>query len=349
MLIPSRLGLIVAAALFCVATVPAQQLQPLSAKPPINHTIHLDVVVSAKGGPPIGGLQQQDFTLLDNKTPRPIGNFRALGGNDAPVEVILLIDSVNVSYQNIAYIRDQADKVLRANGGHLDNPTALAFLSDDGAHLQNGFSKDGNALSEDLNNYAIGLRTIRRSSGVYGAEERLQISLTALRQLAAHEATVPGRKLVLWISPGWPILSGPGIELDNKQQQGIFATIVDLSTKLRESHITLYAINPLGSGESVGRISYYEEFLKGISKPSQVNIGNLSLQVLAAQSGGLVLDSSNDIAALLKRALADTTAYYEINFEASPADRRDEYHHLEIRLTNPALVARTRDGYYAQP
>jgi VWFA-related protein len=260
-----------------------------------------------------------------------------------------VIDSVNTTYQNIAYIRDQVDKMLRTNDGRLDNPTALAFLSDTGAQLQNGFSKDGNALSASLDNYAIGLRTIRRSSGIYGAEERLQISLTALRQLAAYEATVPGRKLILWISPGWPILSGPGIELDTKQEQQIFSSIVALSTQLRESRITLYAVNPLGSGEGVGRLFYYEEFLKGTSKPSQVNIGDLSLQVLAAQSGGLVLDSSNDIAALLKRALADTAAYYEITFESSPAENRDEYHHIEIKLANSGLLARTRDGYYAQP
>ena len=348
MLIQSRFGLVFAVSLLCVATAPAQQLQPPSAKP-ASRTISLDVVVSPKGGTPVSGLQKQDFTLLDNKTPQPITSFRAMGANDAPVEVILVIDSVNTTYQNIAYIRDEVDKVLRANDGHLDYPTTLAFLSDDGAHLQNGFSKDGNALSASLDNYAIGLRTIRRSSGVYGAEERFQISLTALRRLTAHEATVPGRKIVLWISPGWPILSGPNIELDNKQEQQIFSEISDMSTQLREARLTLYAVNPLGAGEGIGRLNYYEEFLKGISKPSQVNIGALSLQVLAVQSGGLVLDGSNDTAALLKRGLADATAYYEITFEALPAERRDEYHHIEIKLTNPGLIARTRDGYYAQP
>ncbi|HEY1744669.1 MAG TPA: VWA domain-containing protein [Granulicella sp.] len=347
MLIQSRSGLVFVVSLLCLATGSAQQLQPLSAKH-TNRTIHLDVVVSAKGGSPVGGLQQQDFTILDNKTPQPISSFRAVGERDAPAEIILLIDSVNTTYQNVSYIRDQVDKVLHAKDSHLDHPTALAFLSDDGAHMQNGFTKDGNALSTDLDKYTIGLRTIRRSSGVYGAEERFQISTTALRQLAAHEATVPGRKLVLWISPGWPILSGPGIELDNKQEQQIYSEIASISTELREARITLYAVDPLGAGESVGRTNYYEQFLKGVSKASQVEIGNLSLQVIAAQSGGLVPNPSNDIASMLNLCLADTSNYYEITFEGSPADRRDEYHHLEIKLAKPALLARTRDGYYAQ-
>ena len=29
--------------------------------------------------------------------------------------------------------------------------------------------------------------------------------------------------------------------------------------------------------------------------------------------------------------------------------KRDEYHHLEIKMANAALLARTRQGYYAQP
>jgi VWFA-related protein len=351
MFMRSRLGLLFFAPLLSLATVSAQQLLPVHPPAKVdNGTIHLDVVTTVKGGgPPFGGLQEKDFTLLDNKNPQPITSFRAIGSEEVPVETIILVDSVNTNYSNVAYIRDQIDKVLHANGGKLDHPTALAFLSDDGVKLQNGFSKDGNALSASLDSYSIGLRTLRRSSGFYGADDRFQISLTALHQIAAHEATVPGRKLILWVSPGWPILSGPGIELDSKQEQGIFNDIVSLSTQLRENRITLYAVNPLGTAEGVGRSTYYEEFLKGVSKPSQVNIGNLSLQVLAAQSGGLVADASNDISALLRRCLEDTTAYYEITFKAAPAERANEYHHIEIKLSRPELVARTRDGYYSQP
>ncbi len=89
--------------------------------------------------------------------------------------------------------------------------------------------------------------------------------------------------------------------------------------------------------------------MKGVSKPSQVDAGDLSLQVLATQSGGLALHSSNDVAGLLQTCLADTEAYYELSFKPLPAEHRDEYHHLEIRLARPGLTGRTREGYYAQP
>ena len=47
--------------------------------------IYLDVVVTRKSGPPISGLQQQDFTLLDNKAPQTISSFRALTATQAPI------------------------------------------------------------------------------------------------------------------------------------------------------------------------------------------------------------------------------------------------------------------------
>ena len=56
-----------------------------------------------------------------------------------------------------------------------------------------------------------------------------------------------------------------------------------------------------------------------------------------------------DIVALLQKCMADTGAYYEMSFDAPPADHRDEYHSLEVGVSKPGLTARTRQGYYAQP
>ena len=224
--------------------------------------IYLDVVVTPKSGPPVANLQQQDFIIFDNKTQQHVTSFQAFSGSQDPIHVILVIDAVNSSYQSIAYQRGEIDKFLRANGGRLAEPMALAFFTDTGTQIQQGFSTDGNALSASLDQYSIGLRNIRRSSQ-YGGSDRLQLSMNALREIAAQEANLPGRKLIFWMSPGWPLLSGPGIELDSKQQNQIFATIVNFSTQLRQARTTLYSIDPLGSSEGLGRTFYYQEFCEG--------------------------------------------------------------------------------------
>jgi VWFA-related protein len=344
MSIDKRFGFFLLVPLLSAVVLSAQQ----NVSPAPASRIYLDVVVTPKSGPPVANLQQQDFIIFDNKTQQHVTSFQAFSGSQGPIHVILVIDAVNSSYQSIAYQREQIDKFLRADGGRLAKPMALAFFTDTGTRIQEGFSTDGNALSASLAQYAIGLRNIRRSSQ-YGAIDRFHLSITALREIAGQVANLPGRKMIFWMSPGWPLLAGPGIELDAKQQNQIFATIVDLSTQLRQARTTVYGIDPLGSSEGVGRTFYYQNFVKGISKASQVSLGDLSLQVLATQTGGLALSSSNDVASLLQKCLADTEAYYGLSFDSAPADHRDEYHRLEIQLIKPGLTARTRQGYYAQP
>jgi VWFA-related protein len=347
----ARLGDLLLLFMVCAAAASAQQSS--LPNPPDTGRIYLDVVVTPKSGPPVTGLQQQDFTVLDNKSPQTITSFRAFRGREAPIEIVLVIDDVNAGIVNIGYQRSEIDKFLRTDGGHLSFPTALAFLTDSGIKLQNDFTSDGNALSTALDQYVLGLHTILRSGGFYSAAERFQVSFDALQQLATHEAARPGRKLILWISPGWPLLSGPGVEedLDAKQRQSIFNSVVSVSTLLRQANVTLYSIDPLGAGESESQAFYWQTFLKGVSKPTQAHVGDLALQVIATQSGGLALTASNDISGNLQKCLADTQAYYELSFSPALDQKPDQYqyHQLEVRVAKAGLVARTRQGYYSQP
>jgi VWFA-related protein len=349
MFVDNRVGLLLLVTLLCTPAASAQQDN--STNQHRGNSIYLDVVATQKSGSPVTDLSQQDFTVLDNKVPVTVASFQALGGSRAPIEVILVVDDVNTGIEQVAYERSEMDKFLRVDGGRLAHPTALAFLTDSGIKLQDEFSDDGNALSAELDKYSIGLHSIVRSGGVYSAVERFQVSLDSLSQLATRESSRPGRKIILWISPGWPLLSGPGVDeqMDTKQQQQIFNQVVALSTLLRQGRITLYSIDPLGSADFLGRAFRWEGFVKGISKPRQAEYGDVALQVIATQSGGLAINTSNNVAALLEKCMADTKAYYEISFAPAVDQKRDEYHHLEVRVAKAGVVARTRQGYYSQP
>ena len=341
--------------LFCLLAVGGftQQSAPPSST---DRHITLDVVVSDKSGKPVPGLEQQDFTLLDNKQPQKILSFQAIAAQgdatkaDPPVEVVLLVDEVNIGFSRVSYARDQIEKFLRSDGGKLPRPVSLAVLTDSGIATSNVTSQDGNVLAAELNENKAGLRSITRSQGVYGASDRVGLSLKAVQQLADYEAPKPGRKLVIWVSPGWPLLTGPRIQLTDKDQQRIFSNIVGLSDSLRRARVTLYSIDPLGTADAGGfRTFIYEGYIKGVKKPGQVQIGNLALQVLATQSGGRVFNSNNDVAAEIASAVADTNAFYVLTFEGLVGDGPNEYHSLEIKLDKPGLKALTRTGYYAQP
>jgi len=336
---------------FCLA-LPAFTASAASARAATDRHMTLDVVVTDKSGTPVPGLQQQDFTLMDNKQPQSILSFQAVGGTaapDPPVEIILLIDRVNTSFQSSANERQQTEKFLRQNGGHLAQPVSMVFFSDSGTQMQNP-TRDGNALIAALDQSDSSLRSIRRSQGVYGAVDRFQLSIRALNLLAAFEANRPGKKMVIWLSPGWPLLSGSRMDLTSKQHQELFNEIVAASTALWRARITLYSVDPLGTSDAGGfRTSYYKEFIKGVTTENKAQAGNLGLQVLAYQSGGRVLNSSNDITGEIVNCIADANAFYVLSFDAPPADGPNEYHGLEVKIGKPGLKAQARTLYYAQP
>ena len=321
-----------------------------AAAAPGNNAIQLDVVVTDKSGKPVSGLTAADFTLLDNDQPGKILSFHAYDGAaqqpDTPVEAIVLFDTVNTDFTEVSYARQQVGNLLRQNGGHLAEPTAIYWLMNDGVQGQTEPTQDGNALAAQLDAAESRLRTVTRSAGAYGAIERFQFSVQMLAQIAQNEATKPGRKLLIWAGPGWPMLDAPGIDVPAKTQQALFGDIVELSTLLREGQIDLYSVSQGMPG--IGTFGY-ESFLKGVKKANKTAPANLSLKVIAVQSGGVVVPPSNDVASSIDACLRDANVFYTLTFEPPPADGPNQYHELKVKIDRPGLTARTNTGYYDQP
>jgi hypothetical protein len=118
---------------------------------------------------------------------------------------------------------------------------------------------------------------------------------------------------------------------------------------MRRSEIVVDAINPLGASQDVASTNFYENFLRAPHRVQDVNLADLSLQVLATDSGGLVLNGSNDVAGLLQHAFAQSTQGYELTFTPAPGDRPNEYHDLQVKLRSRGLNVHTITGYYAHP
>jgi VWFA-related protein len=313
--------------------------------------MHLDVVVTDASGHPVGGLQQSNFTVLDTNATRPIDSFHAVDGLTAepPVEIVLVLDTMNTSFQQMAMVRQGVEKFLRQNGGHLALPVSAVFLTDTGVKA-NQATRDGNALAADIEKLPAPVHVINSAQGLDGLMLRFGRSVDALSQITRYEATRPGRKLMIWIGGGWPMLSSARYHMDPRNQSSFFHSIVDLSTSLREARVTLYGVIPLDLDKGNEAYAFmYQNFMKGVESAKQADAGNLSLQVLAEQSGGHAIGPTGDIYAGIARCVADATAYYELSFDSAAADRVDVYHALQITLDKPGLTARTNTGYYAQP
>jgi VWFA-related protein len=196
--IRTRPGLALLAIALSSTAIPAQQT------PPPSNRMVLDVVVTPKSGPPVSNLQQQDFTILDNKSPEPITSFSVVKGAEAPVEVVVLIDTVNADPQELAVERADIDKFFKSNGGHLSFPTSLAILEQAGVAMGETPTRNGNLLSAALAQTNLGSGVQLKNTGPVNDADRARRCLIAAQRLVAREAAIPGRKIILWLSPGWP-------------------------------------------------------------------------------------------------------------------------------------------------
>src|SRR5208282_3143406 len=195
-------------------------------------------------------------------------------GRQAPLEVVLLIDAVNIGPRDVAAAREGIKRFLKADGGRLAHPTAVAILTDDGIYFPEDFSQDGNAIGTALDHYTIPLRSINSTTD-HEAGERAQMTLLVLGQLVTREGSRPGRKIIIWCAPAELLIFGPKNMLDAKLEQQVFGNLVDTSTHLREARITLYSVDPLAD-IGVGADDW-KAYRKGVSEPSEVRMENLAL------------------------------------------------------------------------
>ena len=311
--------------------------------------IRLDVVVTDEADHPVSGLDLADFTLLDNHHATPILSFHAVHGTgqatNPPVEVILLVDALNFSYTDVSFFTRAMENFLLQNDGHLAEPVSVFSLVYDGVSAQPRPSLDGTVEAAELKSMD---RTLRRTArqGADSWDSFLQ-SIQMLDSIALTEAQKPGRKLLIWGGPGWPLfdIAAMGDILTPEVEKQLFASTAALSTNLRRARITLYSV----TFGSYLRDNYFELYLKGVKNANEVSPANLTLGVLAEQSGGLVLGPDNDMTAQINRCVADASAYYSITFDPPRASKPNEYHELQVKIDKPGLIVRTRTGYYNEP
>jgi len=318
--------------------------------------LKLDVVVTDSSGKPVTGLRPEDFTLLDNGLPEKVVKFHAFDGAtakpDPPVELILVIDGVNLPGQQVSRVEEEIGRFLRLNGGHLSQPVLIYRLSAGILSVTQGPSTDGNALAEEMvhkiqlrevwahspDQYVDATQLSRAVSSFY----RNETSLAALGAMTLEERRRPGRKLMVWLSGGWPVLQGSDIDS--------FDWVTEFSTRLREARISLSSVTcwpyPV-------RGFPYQFFMQGTRPARRVNtdylIQSMALEVLATQSGGRVVEPEADMAAQIKGLVEQANAFYTLSFDPPRTDQVDEYHDLKVQVSKPGLEARTNNGYYDQP
>jgi VWFA-related protein len=341
-----------------------------------QHRIILNVQVADSAGKPAGDLAQADFTLYDNDQQRKLVGFSSVKGDSAaaPPHVILVLDTVNNFSRPLHLWEREIETFLKKGEGPLAYPVSIGIFS--GARIEVGqATRDREALLADLKAstrdlHPTGCIVARDQSetaktpsfaggsgGGFRADStqmliclnnRFISSVMAVRNLAQEQVDVPGRVILIWIGPGWPILTNHSFTPDTPEiKSSFFNQLVGLSTALREAQVTVDAV---ASPEDLPEPQAPTDvaFFNGISNEEQVRAGDLGLHALAHQTGGRIVTYPGELAGQIRDCISDAESYYVLTFDTPAATGFGEYHSLAVKIDKPGLEVRTNTLYYAE-
>ena len=292
-------------------SVAQKPLAPLSATNPVvrNGLFSIDLVVADSAGNPVSDLPPWDFILLDNGQPAKIRTVRKSREPSVPApELIFVLDSINLSPQQLTQTESAIVHFLRRNSGRQETACFLYRLTRDGLFSSSKPTRDGNLLAKEAEQHKSP-RTVWRSGQNDGpnllrawvGSSQNPLSLRALGSIAIDQREIRGRKVVVWISPGWPVKGG-GIG---------FNEATELSTRLREARITLDNVNVWPNPDQSFN---YHDYLDAPRSQKDMQPAKMALQVIAMHTGGLVLDSSGDLDRDIERCVGEVRRFYTLTF-----------------------------------
>jgi VWFA-related protein len=337
-----------------------QSASPGYVAPLFNATtrnVILDAVVTDKNGAAVTGLTRNDFVIREDNAPQEIQSFDAVAtgtsSEDATPHTILLVDELNTHFEDMAYTRYSVNRLLHHDGVKLQQPTALYILSNDGLHVLQNYTRDPDLIDAALRSHKA-ILPWRLQHNFYLGMERINISMTALQQIAIASTGTPGHKNIVWISPGLPIFSM--LQMSAGGEKDLFDAIRHLSDQLLKARISIYSIDPRGIQARFSPVSFaqnnfaYSAYLNGLNQANDAAFGNLAIQTLATQTGGHAFYGRNDVDREIATSLSDGNTYYTLTYSPSNKNFQGEFRKLKITVVNrPDLKVQTRDGYYAIP
>lgn len=357
--------------LCCAICCPAQQ--PSAPEPEVptptlrvtTRLVVLDVVVTDKHGKPVRNLSKEDFTIIEDGGEQTIASFEPPDQHaPAPVEenrdnngtkeaaapavsssalTILVLDELDTAILDQAYAREEISKFLRKHGPRLPEPTALMALEEKRLELLHDYTRDANALEDALHRHPAVLPfRFMTGEGPLGASERLGDALEALREIAAANSHFAGRKNVIWIGPGFPSLNYLSAQPSDKAK--FLGYVRETSDLMWQGRLAVYTVDPRGL--EVVHENFGDPVSGGFVAPPDPATGELVFEQIAPQTGGRIFRGLNDIDAQIATSIEDGDSFYALSYYPSNRDWNSSFRKIRVRMRNPELTARTRNGYY---
>ena len=298
----------------------------------------VDVLVTGADGQPVRGLTRSDFTIEEDGHPQPIRGFyeydkaappapaHTLPPNtytnattlpvSGPVQVFLF-DALGSPPACLVGASKYIEDYLRSMPA--GTQVALFALSPSkGLVLMQGFSADGNAAADIVDK--LNVEWIRNP--VYRPKP---IAIAGMNQIAAYVAGIHGRKNLVWIVPGMPLMitrdGGYGHAAAAGPDMTIVHDLMNLYDVFTREQIAIYPLNPCGVHLPVG-----------------------DDQEVADATGGTT-DNTNDFKGEAAKIVDQSSHMYTLSYVTPRSDEDHHYHPIKITVDRPGLRLVYRNGY----
>jgi VWFA-related protein len=192
----------------------------------------------------------------------------------------------------------------------------------------------------------------------------LSFSVDSLKKMVDALAGMPGRKAVLYVSDGLPMIAGQDVyyALQNKYQGqtntgtssldfSISHRLDELTAQANANRVTFYTIDAAGLRSYEGNSAENQgpgPQQAGLSQlVDSIYISNLqsTIQTLAEKTGGVAILNSNVIMPRLEKIATDFNTYYSLGY-TPPHYGDGRYYKIDVKVKNRKdLVVRHREGY----
>lgn len=181
---------------------------------------------------------------------------------------------------------------------------------------------------------------------------RVNQTVASLEALGNHVAGIPGRKSLIWISGGIPVLTQGA----HDRWVNSYATqLRELGQRLATQGITVYPVQASGlrvgflgtattaPGSSKG--SPEKDQLRPLTREHELRIWS-TMDMLADVTGGRAFKNTNDLTAGVSAAATDMRGSYSVGFYV-PDNSDHRWRGFDVRVSRPGVRVLHRKGYMA--
>ena len=327
----------------------------------------LDVdVYNKKTNQLVNNLSQDDFTVLEDNVAQTIRSFDRPSSHAMPMPgtavvhssadlpkisnapvTVLVLDELNTRFEDMSFSSNQLIKYLQSQPEILSQPTSLLVATNTRFTQLHDYTQNRDELIAAVKNRPaeIPWKLANGKAGA-GTVERMAQTLASVDQIAQASAGTPGRKNIVWVGVGF--LNSDLVGLDNKTAETIQAAVRQTTDMLLTARATLYIIDPTPNGTAIVDIETPDDLhmAAGILGHDPFE-STVTFFNFATQTGGRFFVSRNDVHNEIAQAISVSDNYYTLSYTpSSNSTDYAKYRHIRIELSNPDLVATTRDGYY---